>query len=457
MFSASHSRKVRSFLRQIIFLPILVLAIIWGSGTPAIVFADADDAQLPSDADDINSYLNDTAWFDPSDGLCEPSAPSGPLDRATRYKATWAYFTTQKKMTAEAVAGIMGNLEAESGIDPHNMQNSAPLPDGPELPTEPGPDGNPVPHSAIRGKFGYGIAQWTTAGRQQNLIDFGKQYGRSTGDLGLQLDYLWKELTSSYVGVMAVLQTPGVTVDQASYVVLSEFEIPRPFTDKGTPAERAAEAANRLAKAKAIYDEFRDQTLPSTAGGGCSDFGNIDLASADTTHILCSNGTLDAGTADGYRSGKLIKIRLCRVENALINSQLAGAVKQMLADSRAAGANLSINGVFRTMSAQISVYRGWCARDGITPTPPPYPRPLNEYTRCPGAAPPGYSNHQQGLALDLQCNGSLIPMSYSQASKNVCFQWLLTNAQHYGLHEFGNGRSRGSVGYEGWHWSVNGG
>lgn len=380
----------------------------------------------------------------------------GTLDRGARYESAWAYFTGQKELSPEATAGIMGNLEAESGIDPHNMQNNAPLPDGPKLPTEPGPDGTDVPHSAIRGKYGYGIAQWTSEGRQQGLIDYSESTQRTTGDMGLQLDYLWKELSSRYAGVLAELQTPGISLEDASYVFLSEFEIPEPFTDRGTDAQRAAEAANRLAKARSIYNEFSGKSVTGSATTGCAG-GAIDLTSTDTTQIPCTNNTEDAGTADGYRDGKLIKIRLCIVGGARVNSQLAGQVKQMLDDSAASGVALGINGSFRSMLGQISIYYGWCALNGIAPTPPPYPRPLNQYVRCPGAAPPGYSNHQQGLALDLECNGSLIPMSYSLASRNRCFQWLQRNAIRYSLYEFSKGEDRGTYGYEGWHWSVDGG
>ena len=390
-------------------------------------------------------------------------SPNSPLNKGDRYQTAWSFFTTTTGLSMEATAGIMGNLEAESGIDPHNMQNTAPLPDGPEMPTEASPNGL-VPHSAIRGKYGYGIAQWTSAGRQQNLIDFAKENNKSTGDFMLQLDFLWKELNQSYTGVMAALQTPGVTVEDASFVFLSEFEIPLPFTPAGTPQQRAATTAARLARSQAIYETYRGQSGggPGLASlSGCGVGGPIDLESTDTTHIQCTNGTEDAGPADGYRDGKLIKLRLCKVGGALVNSQLAGAVQQMLNDSAAVTepepVPLGINGSFRTMEGQINMYYSWCRRGGITPTPPPYPRPRNEYTKCPGAAPPGYSNHQQGLALDLECNGSVITRYYPQAKDDPCFKWLLKNGINYHLYEWGKGEERSAAGYEAWHWSVDGG
>lgn len=384
-----------------------------------------------------------------SNANCACTLPpgTGGADRDSRYRTTWGYLTGTKGLSPEAAAGVMGNLEAESGIDPHNVQNSAPTEDAPEIPID-----------IIRNRWGYGIAQWTTSGRQEGLIAFASQTNRSTGDLGLQLDYLWKELTEGYVGVMAVLQTPGVTLEEASYIFLAEFETPRPFTNQGTQAQRDEYTALRAGMSRAIYNEFSGQTVSGTTGAGCNSQGiNIDLESTDTTAVPCGPGTTDAGVADGYRNGQLIKIRLCEVGGARVNSQISGGVAQMLNDSAAAGANLSINGAFRDMQGQIDIYHSWCSRAGISPTPGPYPKPSrDDYVSCPGGAPPGYSNHQAGLALDLECDGDLIPQSYSAGRNNRCFQWLTNNAIRYGLYEWGKGEKRDSSGYESWHWSVDG-
>ncbi len=374
----------------------------------------------------------------------------GNLDRNARYQAAWNFFTSQKGLSEEAAAGIMGNLEAESGIDPHNTQNNAPVPDGPEIPIE-----------AIRGDYGYGIAQWTSAGRQENLIAYASETNRSTGDLGLQLDFLWKEFSESYVGVLTTLQTPGVTVAEASYEVLSRFEIPLPFTDRGSQASRDSTTAERLGLSQNIFNEFSGRTTPGGTGAGCGVSGiNIDLTDQDTSDIPCGDGVNDAGAADGYRDGEIIRIRLCRIGSTLVNSQIAASVQALITAANAAGARLSLDGAggsYRDMQGQINTYYRHCEAGGITPTPPPYPKEnWSDYTRCPGAAPPGYSNHQAGLGFDFVCNGVLIPRSYQESTGNTCFQWLLANAANYGLFEYSKGQERTDSGYEGWHWSVDG-
>lgn len=182
----------------------------------------------------------------------------------------------------------------------------------------------------------------------------------------------------------------------------------------------------------------------------------VILTSGDTTQIPCSAGR-DQGVADGYRDGKLYKIRICRVQGMNVNSQVSKQVEDMINAARSAGIYLT-GGSFRDMNGQIAIYQSWCKRDGIVGSPPPYPKAPGQTIRCPGGGAPGYSNHQMGTAIDFNCDGNLIPKSYSQASQNKCFKWLQSNASRYGFYEYGMGKdsSRSGSGYEGWHWSVNG-
>ena len=53
----------------------------------------------------------------------------------------------------------------------------------------------------IKDSAGYGLAQWTYWSRKQALLEFAKAEGKSIGDLSLQLDFIWKELSESYSGL----------------------------------------------------------------------------------------------------------------------------------------------------------------------------------------------------------------------------------------------------------------
>lgn len=118
-----------------------------------------------------------------SSGSCACTLLTG----ADNGQKIWNYLI-QKGLTTAAVAGIMGNLQAESGFNPKRVQNTS-TPDGDQ------------DNITVDGVTGYGIAQWTSAGRQQGLADAAAARSIISGDLGVQLDWLWQELTTSYVGV----------------------------------------------------------------------------------------------------------------------------------------------------------------------------------------------------------------------------------------------------------------
>ena len=48
---------------------------------------------------------------------------------------------------------------------------------------------------------GYGLAQWTYHTRKKALLAFAQSKKKSVGDLGMQLEFLYKELSESYKGV----------------------------------------------------------------------------------------------------------------------------------------------------------------------------------------------------------------------------------------------------------------
>ena len=138
-------------------------------------------------------------------------------------KTIWN-FLTGKGLNAYAVAGIMGNLYAESGLMPNNLQNTYNNKLGKTdaeytAAVDNGSYGNFVKDSA-----GYGLAQWTYWSRKQALLNHAKQAGVSIADLNMQLGFLWEEL-QGYTAVMAALKKAG-SVRAASDAVLTGYEKP---------------------------------------------------------------------------------------------------------------------------------------------------------------------------------------------------------------------------------------
>ena len=123
-------------------------------------------------------------------------------------------------------AGLMGNLFAESGLNPHNLQNT--------YEKKLGYTDDDYTDAVDSGKYtgfvhdsaGYGLAQWTFWSRKEALLNYVKATGASIGDLETQLGFLWKELAESYATVLAVLKK-ATSVRQASDAVLLKYEQPK--------------------------------------------------------------------------------------------------------------------------------------------------------------------------------------------------------------------------------------
>lgn len=139
------------------------------------------------------------------------------------------YFLIEKLNNPYGVAGLMGNLYAESGLMPNNLQNtfSKKFNMSDEEYTaavDAGTYANFAKDSA-----GYGLAQWTYSARKLNLYNYVKTKGVSIGDLEAQLEFLYKELIT-YTNVMKVLKE-AKTIQEASDIVLTKYERPANQSD----------------------------------------------------------------------------------------------------------------------------------------------------------------------------------------------------------------------------------
>ena len=142
-------------------------------------------------------------------------------------KIIWDYLM-KKINNPYGVAGLMGNLQAESGLNPKNLQNSCEKKSGYTDQTYTLNVDNGTYTNFANDKYGYGICQWTSSGRKLGLIQF--KGNKSIGDLTMQLDYLWKELNTSYKIVLNTIKS-AKSVKEASDIVLTKFERPKDQSD----------------------------------------------------------------------------------------------------------------------------------------------------------------------------------------------------------------------------------
>lgn len=143
-------------------------------------------------------------------------------------KIVWDYLM-QHIGNPYGAAGLMGNLWAESGFKPTNLQNSYEKKLGMtdvEY-TSAVDDGSYTGFETDRA--GYGLAQWTNGARKRNLHDFAKDAGKSIGDLHMQLDFLMHEM-QGYKTVHTTLRT-ATSVQEASDIVLTKYERPADQSD----------------------------------------------------------------------------------------------------------------------------------------------------------------------------------------------------------------------------------
>lgn len=135
-------------------------------------------------------------------------------------------FLLEKIGNPFGVAGLMGNLNAESALRPNNLQNSYEKKLGYTDESYTAAVDNGSYGNFVRDAAGYGLAQWTYFSRKQALLTFAKAADASIGDLDMQLSFLWKELTENYNGSVVTVLKAAKSVREASDVVLKQFERP---------------------------------------------------------------------------------------------------------------------------------------------------------------------------------------------------------------------------------------
>ena len=143
-------------------------------------------------------------------------------------------------------AGMMGNLKAESGLNPINLQNTFERKLGYTDETYTAAVDNGSYGGFVFDGAGYGLAQWTYWSRKNRLLSMAHEQGKSIGDLDLQLDVLWTELQASS-GILNALQS-AKSVREASDIVLTKYERPADQSE--------AVKAKRAAYSQRYYDQF---------------------------------------------------------------------------------------------------------------------------------------------------------------------------------------------------------
>lgn len=145
------------------------------------------------------------------------------------------------------VAGLMGNLYAESGLQPENLENiyNTKLGYSDKEYTKAVDDGSY--DNFINDCAGYGLAQWTYHTRKRNLYNFAKNLNTSIGNLDTQLKFLVNELKNNYTNSVYKVLLNASSLQEASDAVLYKFE---------NPANASAQSAIRLSYSQKFYNKY---------------------------------------------------------------------------------------------------------------------------------------------------------------------------------------------------------
>lgn len=150
-------------------------------------------------------------------------------------------FLKKQGFSDAGAAGAMGNMFAESGLKPNNLQNSFEKKLGhTDISYTKAVDNGTYTNFSKDGA-GYGLCQWTYSTRKAALLAFAKAENASIGDAEMQLRFFVKELKESYSGVLSMLKT-ATTVREASDAMLLKFE-------------RPADQSEKVRKARATYGQ----------------------------------------------------------------------------------------------------------------------------------------------------------------------------------------------------------
>ena len=151
-------------------------------------------------------------------------------DKATNTATIYNYLTKTLGLNTAAACGVMININAESAMNPINLQNTYNTKFGlsDEAYTSAVDKGKGA-YKTSSGKEqnfksdsgGYGLCQWTSTGRKTNLLNRAVSSNRSIGDINMQLEHLNAEL-QNYQQVLTTLRSVPNNAAGA-YIAAAEF------------------------------------------------------------------------------------------------------------------------------------------------------------------------------------------------------------------------------------------
>lgn len=136
----------------------------------------------------------------------------------------------------------------------------------------------------------------------------------------------------------------------------------------------------------------------------------------------------------------LVKVADFYGREEFLDRAVASAFTQMKSDAKASGVDLTLISGFRSIAQQEKLFQKQINRRG------------SKEAAARLSAPPGYSEHHTGYALDIGQGEDIDTFLKFDFENTRAYRWLMENAKNYGFElSFPEGNSQG-VSYEPWHW-----
>ena len=185
-------------------------------------------------------------------------------------KVIWDYLL-EKIGNKYGVAAVMGNLMAESSLNPRCVTGTS------DKDYTERADTGVIDFA--RDARAYGLVQWCYHTRKEGLLAYAKNTGRSVGHLQMQLEYLVKEMSESYKTAWKTVQSTN-SIRTASDIVMLQYEKPATTTE--------AAKQKRAKYGQQFYDQFS---------------GEKRVVATDNVRIRAGNGK-NYGQVSALRKGQ---------------------------------------------------------------------------------------------------------------------------------------------------------
>lgn len=216
---------------------------------------------------DIAKKVNERLGVVESDTTTPAVTGTPSTGSAADEKKIWDFFIA-KIGNAYGVAGLMGNLNAESALRSNNLQQTYETKLNYSDTTYTAAVDNGKYTNFVKDSAGYGLAQWTYYTRKQALLNYAQSQKKSIGDFEMQLNFLYKELSESYKGVLSDLKN-ATSVLVASNSVLTKFECP---ANQGESVQK-----KRAEYGQAYYEKYATKTSTSETSISSLEFEEGDI------------------------------------------------------------------------------------------------------------------------------------------------------------------------------------